>query len=102
MEEGKKVAREVVGLTEGARRATGVWPTAGSEVGPLSAKQRWGGANTALPIFTGSTSAARILRYYSEHKIGEAGPETCWCWERGPGVADPCSPIPLKGVGRGA
>ena len=41
MEEGQKVAREIVGLTEGARRATGVWPTAGSGVGPLSAKQRW-------------------------------------------------------------
>jgi len=30
MEEGKEVAGEVVGQTEGALRATGVWPTAGS------------------------------------------------------------------------
>jgi len=37
MEEGKKVAREVVGLTEGALRATGVWPTAGSGVGRMLA-----------------------------------------------------------------
>lgn len=37
MRRGKEVAREVVGLTEGARRATGVWPTAGSGVGRMSA-----------------------------------------------------------------
>jgi hypothetical protein len=38
MEEGKKVAGEVVGLTEGARRATGVRPTTGGVVGPLCGK----------------------------------------------------------------
>jgi hypothetical protein len=43
MAKGEKVAGEVVGLNEGARGATGVWPTAGSGVGPLSAKQRWRG-----------------------------------------------------------
>ena len=41
MEEGKKVAGEVEGLTEGARKATGVRPSAGSVVGPLSGKERW-------------------------------------------------------------
>ncbi|MFZ5585101.1 MAG: IS3 family transposase [Thermodesulfobacteriota bacterium] len=32
---------EVVGLTEGARRATGGKPTTGGQVGPLEPDQRW-------------------------------------------------------------
>jgi hypothetical protein len=35
------VMSEVVGLTEGARGATGVEPTTGSQSGPLKSNQRW-------------------------------------------------------------
>lgn len=41
MAEEKREMGEVVGLTEGARRATGGKPTTGGQVGPLEPDQRW-------------------------------------------------------------
>lgn len=41
MAEEKREMGEVVGLTEGARRATGGKPTTGGRVGPLEPDQRW-------------------------------------------------------------
>ena len=41
MSEEKKLKGGVVGLTEGARRATGGSPTTGASVGPLGPNQRW-------------------------------------------------------------
>lgn len=37
----RQVMSEVVGLTEGARGATGVKPTTGIQSGPLKSNQRW-------------------------------------------------------------
>ena len=41
MSEEKREMGEVVGLTEGARRATGGKPTTSVQVGPLKADERW-------------------------------------------------------------
>jgi len=41
MAEEKRDMREVMGLTEGARRATGGKPTTDGQVGPLTPDQRW-------------------------------------------------------------
>jgi len=41
MKEERKIMGEVVGMTEGARRATGGKPTTGGQGGPLGPKQRW-------------------------------------------------------------
>lgn len=41
MGEEKKLKAEVVGLTEGARRATGGSPTTSAPIGPLGPNQRW-------------------------------------------------------------
>jgi len=37
----RRVMAEIVGLTEGARGATGVKPITGSQSGPLKSNQRW-------------------------------------------------------------
>ena len=41
MSKEKREFGDVVGLTEGARRATGGGPTTGGQVGPLKKGQRW-------------------------------------------------------------
>jgi transposase len=41
MSKEERVMGDVVGLTEGARRATGGGPTTGDHVGPLQKGQRW-------------------------------------------------------------